>query len=74
MEGECHFLEGNLRAKKQVKYAKILLQEAGIEPERLHMYNMGASDATLFKAAADEMTQVALELGPSKIKKKAVAN
>jgi coenzyme F420-reducing hydrogenase delta subunit len=74
MEGECHFLEGNLRAKKQVKYAKRLLAEAGIEPERLRMYNMGASDAILFKAAADEMTQVARELGPNRVGKKTVAN
>jgi coenzyme F420-reducing hydrogenase delta subunit len=73
MEGECHFLEGNLRAKKQVKYARMLLEEAGIEPERLRMFNMSASDATLFKGAVEEMTQVARELGPNKIGKKAAA-
>jgi coenzyme F420-reducing hydrogenase delta subunit len=43
MEGECHFLKGNLRARKRVNYAKTLLQEVGIEPERLEMYNLSAA-------------------------------
>jgi len=73
MEGECHFLEGNLRAKKQVNYAKRLLKEAGIEPERLRMYNMSASDAILFKGAADEMTEIARKLGPNRMGKKKAA-
>jgi coenzyme F420-reducing hydrogenase delta subunit len=73
MEGECHFLEGNLRAKKQVRYARRLIEEAGFEPERLRMFNMSASDATIFKGAVEEMTKVARELGPNKIGKKAAA-
>jgi len=63
-----------LRAKKQVNYARKLLEEAGVEPERLRMFNMGASDAILFKKAADEMDKVASELGPNRIGKKEAAN
>ncbi len=62
-----------MRAKKQVKYARRLLEEAGIEPDRLRMFNMSASDATLFKGAVEEMTQVARDLGPNKIGKQAPA-
>jgi len=69
-EGECHFLEGNLRAKKQVQYAKKLLDEVGIDSRRLEMFNMGASDAQKFTGAADEMTERARELGPNPIKAK----
>lgn len=69
MEGECHFLEGNVRAKKRVNYTKKLLKEVKIEPERLKMFNMGASDAQEFAKAADEMTRIAKELGPSPLKK-----
>ena len=30
LEGECHFLRGNLRAKKRVQYVKGLLDEVGL--------------------------------------------
>jgi coenzyme F420-reducing hydrogenase delta subunit len=68
-EGSCHFLEGNLRAKKKVAQAKILLKEIGIEPERLEMYNISASNSVLFAKAADEMTERARNLGPNPLKK-----
>jgi coenzyme F420-reducing hydrogenase delta subunit len=69
-EGSCHFIEGNLRAKRRVQHAKKLLQEIGIEPERLEMFNLGASDAQLFAAACNEMTERAKRLGPNPLKKK----
>jgi coenzyme F420-reducing hydrogenase delta subunit len=50
--------------------AKKLLKEMGIEPERVEMFNVGASDAPRFAAACDEMTERARHLGPSPLKKK----
>ncbi len=70
-EGDCHFLEGNLRAKRRVKQAKKLLGEVGIEPERLEMFNISASDAPLFAAAVNEMTERARRLGPNPLRKEA---
>ena len=58
-----------MRAKKRVKYAQKMLEEVGIEGERLKMYNIGASDAPLFAQAANEMTEKARELGPNPLKK-----
>jgi F420-non-reducing hydrogenase iron-sulfur subunit len=68
-EGSCHYLEGNLRAKKKVAQAKKLLKEVGIEPERLEMFNISASNSVLFARAADEMTERARKLGPNPLKK-----
>ena len=68
-EGSCHFQEGNLFAKQKVIQAKQLLKEVGIEPERLAMYNIAASNLVLFAKAADEMTEVARKLGPNPLKK-----
>jgi F420-non-reducing hydrogenase iron-sulfur subunit len=68
-EGSCHFQEGNLHAKMKVKQAKQLLKEVGIEPERLEMYNISASNSVLFAKAADEMTERARKLGPNPLKK-----
>ena len=52
-----------------MKYAQKLLEEVGIEGERLKMFNIGASDAPLFAQAANEMTEKARELGPNPLKK-----
>src|SRR5512136_1063270 len=35
LEGGCHFQEGNLRAKRRVALARQVLEEAGLESERL---------------------------------------
>lgn len=42
----------------------------GIEPERVDMYNIGASDAVAFAAACDEMTERARKLGPNPLRRK----
>ena len=64
MEGECHFLEGNLRARQIVEYTKELLEEAGIDPRRLEMFNMSAAMAQKFVEAVQTMTDRLEELGP----------
>ncbi len=69
-EGDCHYLEGNLRAKKRIAHVKSLLKEVGLEPERVEMYNIGASDAPKFVRAVNEMTERARKLGPNPLKKK----
>ena len=68
LEGNCHFVEGNLRAKKRVSHAKSLLDEVGIGGERLDMYNMSAGEGAKFAAAADEMTERIRALGPSPLR------
>ena len=56
-EGGCHFIQGNLRAKKRVEHAKKLLEEAGINPERLEMYHIAASQGPLFAQRSKEFIQ-----------------
>lgn len=56
-EGSCHFIHGNLRAWKRVEYAKRLLAETGINPDRLEMYHIAASQGPLFAQRAREFTE-----------------
>lgn len=63
--GDCHFLEGNLRAKERVDYTKKLLDEIGLGGDRLEMFHIGASDAPRFAEAVETMTERAKELGPN---------
>jgi coenzyme F420-reducing hydrogenase delta subunit len=70
MEGDCHYLTGNLRARKRVEYTKKILDEAGIGGERIAMYNMSAAQGPRFVEVAREMTERIRALGPSPIKKR----
>jgi coenzyme F420-reducing hydrogenase delta subunit len=67
LEGECHFLSGNLKAKKRVQYVKRLLEELGIEPDRVEMFNLSAGEGPRFAQIAHEMVERIKKLGPSPI-------
>ena len=73
MEGDCHYLTGNLRARKRVEYAKKILDEVGIGGERLEMYNMSAAQGPRFVEVANEMNEKIKNLGPSPIKKEEIS-
>ena len=67
LEGECHFMNGNLKARKRVEYVKKILEEVGIEPERVEMFNLSAGEGPRFAEIAAEMTNRIKELGPSPV-------
>jgi F420-non-reducing hydrogenase iron-sulfur subunit len=68
LEGECHYLSGNLKAKKRVKYVKNVLKDLGIEPERVEMFNLSAGEGPRFAEIAREMVARVKGLGPSPVK------
>jgi F420-non-reducing hydrogenase iron-sulfur subunit len=68
LEGGCHFLEGNLRARKRVERAKIILAEIGLEPERLEMFNLSSAEGPRFAQIVTEMNQRIKKLGPSPLR------
>jgi len=69
--GDCHYLEGNLRAIRTVAHAKHLLAEIGLEPGRLEFFHVPASAGPLFAQRADEMTARARDLGPNPLRQTA---
>ena len=64
LEGDCHYLTGNLRARKKVERVKAILEEVGIDPLRLEMYNLSAGQGPRFAEIVTEFTDRILELGP----------
>ena len=68
LEGDCHFLAGNLNAKRRVKYAKKLLDQLGLGSERIEMYNMSSAMGKAFADATTEMTERVKALGPSPLR------
>jgi F420-non-reducing hydrogenase iron-sulfur subunit len=73
LEGECHYLSGNLKAKKRVQYVKNVLKEIGMEPERVEMFNLSAGEGPRFAEIAREMAERIKKLGPSPVNMKKAA-
>jgi coenzyme F420-reducing hydrogenase delta subunit len=69
LEGGCHYVEGNLRAKRRVEMVQQLLDEIGIGRERLRMVNLSAAEATTFVARVEEMVETVNRLGPSPLRR-----
>ena len=68
LEGECHYLKGNIRARKRVTKVKKDFEAMGLEPDRVEMFNLSSSEGPRFAAIAKEMTERAYKLGPSPTK------
>jgi F420-non-reducing hydrogenase iron-sulfur subunit len=65
LEGDCHYINGNIKARKRVGAVKKMLKDLGIEEERVEMYNLSAAQGPRFAEIAREMTQKIRNLGPS---------
>jgi coenzyme F420-reducing hydrogenase delta subunit len=79
LEGDCHYLAGNLRARARVGRVATVLDMIGIGGERVAMYNLSAGEGNKFALFATEMVDRVRSLGPSpvnvarKARKKATA-
>ena len=71
LEGGCHFLEGNLRARRRVERTRDLLAEIGLEPERLEMFNLSSAEGTRFAEIATIMVERVKSLGRSPLRPEA---
>jgi len=70
LEGSCHYNEGNLRCRERVNYVRDLLEEVGIEGDRVRMYNLSSGEGPTFAQFATEMTEHIKELGPNPLNTK----
>ncbi len=68
LEGDCHFQEGNLSARRRVNRLKSLLADIGLEADRIEMFNLSSAMGTKFAEVATLMSQRINELGPSPLR------
>ncbi|MBM4463380.1 MAG: hydrogenase iron-sulfur subunit [Chloroflexi bacterium] len=64
--GDCHYIEGNYKAMRRIALTKKLLQDFGIEPERLRLEWVSASEGVRFGQVVADFTNTIKELGPLK--------
>eukprot|EP01008_Symbiontida_sp_HLA12_P001710 NODE_287_length_1015_cov_2.049327_g284_i0.p1 GENE.NODE_287_length_1015_cov_2.049327_g284_i0~~NODE_287_length_1015_cov_2.049327_g284_i0.p1 ORF type:complete len:112 (-),score=20.84 NODE_287_length_1015_cov_2.049327_g284_i0:333-668(-) len=70
LEGACHYNEGNLRCRERVNHARAVLDEIGLEGDRIRMYNLSSGEGPTFAAYAREMAENVKEIGPNPLKNK----
>jgi coenzyme F420-reducing hydrogenase delta subunit len=68
LEGGCHFVEGNLRARRRVDRIRSTLEEIGLGGDRLQMVNISDSMAQAFVQHIQEMVETIMSLGPSPLR------
>jgi coenzyme F420-reducing hydrogenase delta subunit len=63
--GDCHYIRGNLVARRKFALLKELLQYAGIEPERIQFTWVSASEGGRFAAVVEKVIEQVRKLGPN---------
>jgi F420-non-reducing hydrogenase iron-sulfur subunit len=66
--GDCHYLEGNLKAENRKEAIELMLEDFGLERERFRLEWVSASEGPRFAELAREMTETVRALGPSPYK------
>jgi coenzyme F420-reducing hydrogenase delta subunit/ferredoxin len=62
--GECHYDTGNHRTAKRLPIVRALMEFAGLEPERLRLDWVSASEGERFASIANKFVDGVRELGP----------
>lgn len=62
--GECHYVEGNIKALRRFLLQKKVLTQLGIEEERVQLIWASASEGIVLAEAVDKMVEQLRPLGP----------
>ena len=65
---DCHYQQGNFKALKRITMLKKLIADMGIEPERLEIFWISASEGKRFSEVMTSFTERIRELGPNPIR------
>lgn len=63
--GDCHYIAGNEQAKKRVEMTTELLETMGIDPRRLRLEWISASEGARFASVMTDFVEEMKELGHS---------
>lgn len=67
--GDCHYTSGNLKMKSRFTLLQKMLEEAGIEPERIHLQWASAAEGDVFSQGVTSMVERIKALGPNPVRK-----
>lgn len=71
--GDCHYINGNYKARRRIALIKEVLKQYGLEEDRLWLRWIGASEGNIFAETIRQMTEKVKPLGATEFKKELIA-
>jgi len=65
--GDCHYQTGNYRARRRMALTKKFLEYMGVEPERIQMSWVSASEGGRFAEVVTDVTEGLKAVGPNEL-------
>jgi len=65
--GDCHYSSGNYKTRRRMMLLENMLTQLGIEPERLRLEWISASEGTKFRSTVNDFIETIRELGPLRL-------
>jgi F420-non-reducing hydrogenase iron-sulfur subunit len=65
--GDCHYQEGNYKTIRRIPFLKRLIEQFGIDPRRLRLEWVSASEGDRFAEVVNQFTEEIRSLGPLKL-------
>lgn len=62
---DCHYIGGNYRTRRRIALLKMLLEQYGLDPDRLKLEWVSASEGVKFQSTIKEFTEKIREMGPN---------
>jgi coenzyme F420-reducing hydrogenase delta subunit len=62
--GDCHYMSGNYYARRRFNLMRNFLEYLGVEPERVRMSWVSASEGAKWKEVVEEVTEDVRKIGP----------
>jgi F420-non-reducing hydrogenase iron-sulfur subunit len=72
LPSDCHYISGNFKALRRITLLKKVLKGFGIEPERLRLEWISASEGDKFAAVVRDIVDEVKKLGPNPLASKEV--
>jgi F420-non-reducing hydrogenase iron-sulfur subunit len=69
--GDCHYLDGNVKAEKMFQMTRELVGILGINTDRVRLDWVSSAEGLRFAEIAREFTEQIITLGPSRLKQAA---
>jgi len=68
--GDCHYMEGNYKTMRRMTFLKKLVEDFGVEPDRLALEWVSAGEGHKFREVINGFVDRVIELGPNPLGKK----
>jgi F420-non-reducing hydrogenase iron-sulfur subunit len=73
LPSDCHYISGNFKALRRITLLRNVLKDLGIEPKRLRLEWISASEGDKFATVVRDMVDDVKRLGPNPLSSREVA-